>query len=149
MEKYDRFFAWLVGVTTAILAVKFNLDYGRIVAHGLTLSSIVLAVYVAAIIGLINSDLAKKMQKTAAQNKTDKSQLGVLTTYFKMAAFFSILTIIVSSLLLLIPQPDFTEALQYQCWKFLSVVGLVSYTENLLFLIITIRFMLNRQIWNN
>ena len=64
MEKRDRILSIVVGLITACCGYIFDLDYLNIAESGLTLSSIVLAVYVAAIIGLINSELAKKMQNT-------------------------------------------------------------------------------------
>lgn len=148
MEKWDRVFAFIVGVLVTGCGIYFKWDYSQIADSGLTLSSIVLAVYVAAIVGLINSDLTKKMQKTVALPQKDRTQLGVLTLYFKIAVACSVGTILVSSLILLIPAPKSTELLFSYGWSALSICGLVLYAENLTFLVIIIRFMLNRQIWN-
>ena len=150
MEKRDRTIAFLFGVAVACCAVIFKLDYLRIAESGLTLSSIVLAVYIAAIIGLINSDLAKKMQKTPDAKQKDRTQLGVLTRYFKLASLCSIATIVISSIMLLIPPAmlTFPVVVSY-VWPAVSTIGIVVYAENLAFLAMIIRFMLNRQIWNN
>lgn len=149
MEKRDRILAFSIGAVAAYCGYKFSLDYSKIAESGLTLSSIVLAVYIAAIIGLINTDLAKKMQKTVATPQKDRTQLGVLTLYFKIASFCSIGTILISSLILIIPAPTPTTAQALSCaWSALSILGLVFYVENLVFLAIIMRFMLNRQIWN-
>lgn len=150
MEKRDRTIAFLFGVAVACCAVIFKLDYLRIAESGLTLSSIVLAVYIAAIIGLINSDLAKKMQKTPDAKQKDRTQLGVLTRYFKLASLCSIATIVISSIMLLIPPAILTFPIVVSyVWPAVSTIGIVVYAENLVFLAMIIRFMLNRQIWNN
>ena len=150
MEKRDRTIAFLFGVAVACCAVIFKLDYLRIAESGLTLSSIVLAVYIAAIIGLINSDLAKKMHKTPDAKQKDRTQLGVLTRYFKLASLCSIATIVISSIMLLIPPAILTFPIVVSCvWPAVSTIGIVVYAENLVFLAMIIRFMLNRQIWNN
>lgn len=149
MEKNDRGLVGVVGVICALCGALFSLDYSLIAESGLTLSSIVLAVYIAAIIGLINSDLAKKMQKTVAGSQKDRTQLGVLTLYFKLASFCAIATIVISSVILLAekPAPSAAELLHY-LWSALSVLGIIAYAENLVFLAMIMRFMLNRQIWD-
>ena len=149
MEKRDRILALAVGVIVGVCGYRFNLDYSRIANHGLTLCSIVLAVYIAAIVGLINSDLAKKMKKTVATKQSDKTQLGVLTTYFKHASACSVGTIIVSSVILLVDTSAVLGQIALYAWSVLSLLGLVLYAENLVFLTMILRFMLNRQIWND
>lgn len=149
MERRDLIISVLAGVLSVYCGIKFQWNYADIAENGLTLSSIVLAVYVAAITGLINSDLAKKMQKSIAARQKDKTQLGVLTQYFKIATSYSIATIFVSSLILLVKAPKSTEVVLFYAWSILSLCGLVFYVENLVLLAMVIRFMLNRQIWNN
>lgn len=149
MERKDSILTVVIGIITAVCWYMFGLDYLKIAESGLTLSSIVLAVYIAAIIGLINSELAKRMKNTVATPRNDKTQLGVLVLYFKIAIFFSVGTILVSSLILLLSFPNNRESfIVVSIWSVLSVIGLVFYVENLVFLIIILRFMLNRQIWD-
>lgn len=89
------------------------------------------------------------MKNTVATPRNDKTQLGVLVLYFKIAIFFSVGTILVSSLILLLSFPNNRESfIVVSIWSVLSVIGLVFYVENLVFLIIILRFMLNRQIWD-
>ena len=141
MERKDSILTVVIGIITAVCGYMFGLDYLKIAESGLTLSSIVLAVYIAAIIGLINSELAKRMKNTVATPRNDKTQLGVLVLYFKIAIFFSVGTIL--------SFPNNRESfIVVSIWSVLSVIGLVFYVENLVFLIIILRFMLNRQIWD-
>ncbi|MDD4510004.1 MAG: hypothetical protein PHY23_03720 [Oscillospiraceae bacterium] len=149
MEKRDRNLVLVLGLFAVACGIFFDLDYSRIAESGLTLSSIVLAVYIAAIIGLINSDLSKKMQKAVACSQRDRTQLGVLTTYFKLAVFCSVGTIFISSIILLVVVPENPCAFFLYAWRTLSVLGLLFYVENVTFLVMIIRFMLNRQIWNS
>lgn len=149
MERKDKWLAGIIGFATVFCGLALDINYSDIADSGLTLSSIVLAVYVAAIVGLINSDLAKSMQRTTHQKKPDKTQLGVLVRYFEIAIFFSIGTIAISSTMLLIPElPSDAEMIFVRAVSLLSVCGLTFYVENIVFLGIIIRFMLNRQIWN-
>ena len=148
MEKCDRFLVAGVGAAIIFLCHRFDLDYGNLAESGLTLSSIVLAVYIAAIVALINSDLSKKMQTTVSGARRDRTQLGVLVIYFKFAALCSLGTIVISSLLILLDNITFTEPSVLCGLSLLSTLGLVFYVENLVFLVLILRFMLNRQIWN-
>ena len=148
MEKRDNFIVAVVGIVTIFCSFYFKLNYTSIAESGLTLSSITLAVYIAAIIGLINSKLAIKMQGVITTGGT-KSQLGILTSYFKTATFCAIVTIVVSSIVLLMPIPETVDSMLYFLWSVLSKLGLLFYAENITFLVMIIRFILNRQIWDN
>lgn len=146
MEKHDYWAALVIGILSALISIFIKIDYSPLASSGLTLSSIVLAVYVAAIIGLVNTTLSQKMQKTISNSHTDKTQMGVLTSYLKKAISLSIGTIIISSLFLLFK--DCGKGSYELIRRIMSVLGIVFYSENLLFLWMIIRFMLNRQIWN-
>ncbi len=96
-------------------------------------------------ISLSTSDLAEKMRNTVVECGT-RTQLGVLTDYFKTALAFSINTIIISSIVLATPNPNLF--LPSFLWSILLKLGLLFYTENIVCFIMIIRFVLNRQIWN-
>lgn len=148
MRTIDRIFCIVAAMIVGVLAFFLEIDYAKIASEGLTLSSIVLAVYVAAIAGLINTDLAKKMAQTLSSPKSEYTQLGQLTTYFKYASGYAIATIIISSIVLLLPGLQIEDVIANSIMRILSILGLVLYTLNLLFLGMILRFMLNRQIWN-
>ena len=57
MRKSDKTAAVILATLTIVISWLTHLDYNIIASEGLTLSSIVLAVYVAAILGLINTNL--------------------------------------------------------------------------------------------
>lgn len=147
MRKGDKRAAAILAMLTMVVSWLTHLDYNAIASEGLTLSSIVLAVYVAAILGLINTNLAKKMAATQTHAKNEFTQLGQLVIYFKYASSFAIATIVISSITLLIPTEVNERAFQvvFQC---LSSIGFAVYSLNLFFLSIILRFMLNRQLWD-
>ena len=76
MRKGDKCAAVLLAILVAAVSWFTRCNYKSIASEGLTLSSIVLAVYVAAILGLINTNLAKKMAVTPTHTKSEFTQLG-------------------------------------------------------------------------
>lgn len=147
MRKRDKTVAVMLALLIATVSWFAHLRYDAIASEGLTLSSIVLAVYVAAILGLINTNLAKKMATTRTHAKSEFTQLGQLVIYFKHASAYAITTIIISSITLLsFPEiPEGKYQIIAQCF---SSVGFTVYALNLFFLIVILRFMLNRQLWD-
>lgn len=151
MRKIDKILALVLALVVGVLTFFLEIDYTEIASEGLTLASIVLAVYVAAMIGLINTDLAKKMASTLSAPKSEHTQLGQLTTYFRHAFSYAIATIVISSIALLVPAPDPKSKSQLIpiIHQVLSISGMTVYALNLIFLIFILRFMLNRQVWNS
>ena len=147
MERRDKWLLFCAAVLSIAVRVGFHWDFFRLAEQGMTLSSIVLAVYVAAIIGLINTNLSKQMRTKTIKGKEDTSQLGLLVLYFKVAIFFSVPTIIVSSICLLINIPEDSGQFVLGIIWVISTLGMISFAENLVMLGAIIRFMLNRQIW--
>lgn len=148
MERKDKVVAILSATLSGAAGYFFSLDYGKLAESGITLASIVLAVYMAAIVGLINTELAKKMQSSLAGKNKDMTQLGMLTNYFRKASLIAITTVVVSSLVIIIPSSGNPTCIEQGFMSFLSISGLIVFTENIVFLWMIIRFMLNRQIWN-
>lgn len=149
MYKRDKIFVAIFGAISAGIAFSVNVDYSRIASEGLTLSSIVLAVYVAAMMGLIGSKLGEKMSSTVTSDG-EHTQLWVFMEYVRNALFFAISTIIISSIVLLIPtiDPETATLTELITYRFVSAIGLSCYSVNLLFMGLVLKFMLNRQIWD-
>lgn len=150
MRKSDKTAAVILATLTIVISWLTHIDYNIIASEGLTLSSIVLAVYVAAILGLINTNLAKKMAATQARAKSEFTQLGQLVIYFKYASAYAIATIVISSITLLIPADpaEVSKRIFQIIIQCLSPIGFTVYVLNLFFLAVILRFMLNRQLWN-
>ena len=149
MSKKDKWFAFILGLLVFAISFVLEFDYVNIASEGLTLSSIVLAVYVAAMMGLIGSKLGEKLANTPALGG-EYTQLWILRAYFKNALFFAVATIVLSSLALLIPtiDPNTTSKVIILIYRGVSAFSLTVYAVNLFFMVATLKFMLNRQIWN-
>ena len=149
MSKKDKWLAFTLGLLVFVTSFAFDFDYANIASEGLTLSSIVLAVYVAAMMGLIGSKLGEKLANTPASGG-EYTQLWILRAYFKNALFFAVATIVLSSLALLTPliDPDTANKAGILINRGASAFSLAVYAVNLFFMGATLKFMLNRQIWN-
>ena len=149
MSKKDKGLAFTLGLLVFATSFILEFNYVDIASEGLTLSSIVLAVYVAAMMGLIGSKLSEKLASTPTADG-EYTQLWILRAYFKNALIFAVATIVLSSLALLIPPIDPTAASygHILTYRTASAFGLAVYAVNLFFMCATLKFMLNRQIWN-
>lgn len=146
MEKTHKILLWCTAVVVAICSYIFRFDYRNIASEGMSLSSIVLAVYVAAMMGLIGAKLGEKLAKLPSKNP-EYTQLWVLRKYFRNAVVFAVLTIIASSIILLFPER--TAGTDMSCvYRLVSSLFLAVYAVNLVFMAFILKFMLNRQIWN-
>lgn len=149
MSKKDKWLAFALGLLVFATSFVLEFDYVNIASEGLTLSSIVIAVYVAAMMGLIGSKLGENLANTPAPGG-EYTQLWILRAYFKNALFFAVATIVLSSLALLIPtiDPNTASKAIILINRGASAFSLAVYAVNLFFMGTTLKFMLNRQIWN-
>ncbi len=146
MEKKHKILLWCIAVAVAVCSYFFQLDYRKIASEGMTLASIVLAVYVAAMMGLIGAKLGEKLAKMPSKNP-EYTQLWVLRKYFSNAVTVSVLTIIASSLILLLPERSECEPMS-NAYLLASSLSLAVYAVNLVYMGFIMKFMLNRQIWD-
>lgn len=146
MEKRHKVLLWCTAVLVAVCSYVFQLDYRNIASEGMSLTSIVLAVYVAAMMGLIGAKLGEKLAKMPSKNP-EYTQLWVLRKYFSNAVIASVLTIIASSLILLLPERTECEPMS-NAYLLASSLSLAVYAVNLVYMGFIMKFMLNRQIWD-
>lgn len=146
MERTHKVLLWCTAVVVAICSYIFRFDYRDIASEGMTLSSIVLAVYVAAMMGLIGAKLGEKLAKLPSKNP-EYTQLWVLRAYFQNAVIFAVLTIVASSIILLMPESAKVESVNC-AFQIVSSLSLAVYAANLVFMGFIMKFMLNRQIWD-
>lgn len=148
MEKKDKRLVFCVAVIVFACSFLFQFDYRDIASEGMTLSSIVLAVYVAAMMGLIGSNLGEKLAELPSSNP-EYTQLWVLRTYFHNAIFVAVFTIVLSSIVLLMPEISNEMSTHFILgYHLFSALSLAIYAVNLVFMGFVLKFMLNRQIWN-
>lgn len=146
MEKKHKVLLWGIAALVAVCSYIFQLDYRNIASEGISLTSIVLAVYVAAMMGLIGAKLGEKLAKIPSNNP-EYTQLWVLRKYFSNAVIASVLTIIASSLILLLPERRGCQPIS-NAYLLLSSLSLAVYAVNLVYMGFIMKFMLNRQIWD-
>ena len=146
MEKKHKVLLWCIAAAVAACSYIFQLDYRNIASEGMSLTSIVLAVYVAAMMGLIGAKLGEKLAKMPSKNP-EYTQLWLLRRYFSNAVIASVLTIIASSLILLLPKRCECEPMS-NAYLLASSLSLAVYAVNLVYMGFIMKFMLNRQIWD-
>lgn len=146
MEKKHKVLLWFVAIAVAAITYICQLDYRNIASEGMSLSSIVLAVYIAALMGIGSSNLGKKLA-TIPSKDPEYTQLWVLRRYFGNAVITSVMTITASSVILLVPGrlPEEPMSVVY---SMASSLSLAVYAVNLVFMGLIIEFVLNRQIWD-
>ena len=64
----------LITICCGIISFMFKVSYSIIASDGITVNSIVLAIYMTSFSGLVSSDLAKKMQRKEDKILNGKSQ---------------------------------------------------------------------------
>lgn len=83
-------------VFTSILAYFANADYCGFALTAITVVSISVAVYIAAISALLGSPYADRLKSIPDKKLKSKSQLGVMTTYLRAAGALGVVTITIS-----------------------------------------------------
>ena len=96
--------------------------------------------------GLIGAKLGEKLAKIPSKNP-EYTQLWVLRRYFSNAVIASVLTIIASSLILLLPERRACDPMS-NLYRLASSLSLAVYAVNLVYMGFIMKFMLNRQIWD-
>ena len=146
MEKAHKRILRITAVAVAMISFVCGFDYRDIASEGISLSSIVLAVYVASMMGFIGAKLGEKLANQPSQNP-EYTQLWVLRTYFRNANVAAVMTIVASSIILLLPEyaEEVSPPLIYQIFSSLS---LAVYAVNLVFMWFIIQFIMNRQMWD-
>lgn len=142
VRDFITFLRSLPGFIISHLLRNVNLKFLRY----MSLTSIVLAVYVAAMMGLIGAKLGEKLAKMPSRDP-EYTQLWVLRRYFSNAVIASVLTIIASSLILLLPERRACDPMS-NLYRQASSLSLAVYAVNLVYMGFIMKFMLDRQIWD-
>lgn len=148
MYKKHKVILTLIMICCGILSYTFKMDYSIIASEGITVVSIVLAIYMTSFSGLVSSDLAKKMQRKEDNILYGKSQLGVLKGYLNHAVAIGIVNIVISCVSLLLKE-KMTECVNKNIvYYIVSSIGIGTLAANLFLMFLLFRFMVNRQLWN-
>lgn len=104
----------------SIIAFVFEWEYSAVAEMAVTIASIAMGVYIAAVSSLLGSQYAKDLKSKTDPEYSNKTLLGVLADYFRYAGISCILLIIVSCLFLIPSNIHFPPI-------FLSLGGSISY----------------------
>ncbi len=99
-KRHKRQLSICVMATTA-MAFMFDWDFTPIAEIAVTVASIAMGVYIAAVSALLGSQYAKDLKGTTDRELPSKTLLGVLADYFRYAGFSCILLILTSCLFLI------------------------------------------------
>lgn len=136
----------IVIIFICILTYFFRIDYCKIASEGITVVSIVLAIYMTSFSNLLSSELADKMKKTQDKQIWEKSQMGVLRGYLNIAVGIGIINIILGIITLMLENNiDSQYIVFYEC---ISSFGFGTLGANIYMMYLLYKFMVNRQMWN-
>lgn len=148
MYKKHRVMLVLVMLILGVISYLFSVDYADIASDGITVVSIILAIYMTSFSGLVSSDLAKKMQRKEDSELAGKSQLGVLRSYLNNAVFIGIINIIISCVALILASKMELVENKGALYYIVSACGCATLAGNIYLMFLLFRFMVNRQLWN-
>lgn len=134
----------------SLVSYCLDLDFKNIVGESISIVSIALAVYAIAISSLVGSPLSQKLQFTPDVKLKGKTQLGVIKSYIKTAMAISILTLIISCIIKLLPNPS--ESIIKLLSELIRIIYSISFglfALDFLFIWIVFVFVINRQIDRN
>lgn len=81
---------------TFLAAIILKADYSKIAEVAISVVSIALAVYIGAASVILGSNFADKLKKQKDRQIKNKTSLGVLATYLRIAGLCGLLTLIIS-----------------------------------------------------
>ena len=101
MYKRHKILCLIISLVVTVLSFLLNIEYSKIAEIAITVVSIALAVYIGAACALLGSPYAEKLRSIRDVEDNTRTSLGVLAHYLRAAGFFSVITIIISSVSLL------------------------------------------------
>lgn len=151
MYKKHKCTTTITFVSVFILTFFLNINFEDIASDCISIVSFALAVYAICISALIGSPLLESLRSNIDAQISDRTQLGVIKNYIRIAIFISVITLVLaciskikinSNIIMLIlnklnylnPQQLFSSL----CFAFFSL--------NFLFIIFIFMFIINRQV---
>ena len=131
MYKKHKIVLGIIVICCGILSYVFKVEYSVIASDGITVVSIVLAIYMTSFSGLVSSDLAKKMQRKEDKIINGKSQLGVLKGYLNAAVGIGIINIVVSCISLILKDKMIEIVNKNTVYYIVSAIGISTLAANL------------------
>lgn len=129
-----------------VIAYILNWNFEKMADTAITLVSIAVGVYIAAVSALLGSPYAKELKQETDKKKTGNTLLGTLQDYFRCAGKFGVVTIIVSCLYC-IPS---TYIIPARIMRIGSAIAYGVFSCNILFLWLVFIFLVNsleKSVW--
>lgn len=142
MYKRHKLFLLAVFVGSFFVAFFLDLDFSPIAEAAITVASIAMGVYIAAVSALLGSDYAKSLKTTDKEYPT-KTLLGVLADYFRIAGLFCVVLIVDGCLYLIPTVWDTTGYFAANIFRCGSAFSYAVFSANILFLWLILIFLVN------
>lgn len=120
-----------------------KLDFSPIAEAAITVASIAMGVYIAAVSALLGSNYAKNLKTTTDAEYPTKTLLGVLADYFRIAGVFCVLLIIAGCLYLFPVAWDVSNCFATNIFRCGSAFSYAVFSTNILFLWLILIFLVN------
>lgn len=138
----------IIFISVGVLSYFFCIDYSWIATEGITVVSIMIAVYMTSFSSIVSSKLGDILQRKVEKNSNCKSQLGILKEYLSFAVLAGIIDIILSCISIILSKETTNIIYQTKFYYLISAIGLATLGVNFFFLLLLFKFMINRQLWN-
>lgn len=134
-HKIQLTLCWIV---VSIVAFIYNWDFSDMADTAITIASIAIGVYIAAVSALLGSKYTEKLSKHTDPEIKSKTFLGVLAHYFRYAGT-SCMALIIFSCIYCLP----TEKIAPLPYRFVSSLTYGLFAINLLFMWLILIFLVN------
>ena len=148
MYRKHKFILCFIFILVAALSFHFQVDYSWIASEGITVVSIILAIYMTSFSSLISSDLGERLQHVVDCKMKNKSQLGVLKGYLSFAVLAGVINIVVSCIAIILSKETTKAIYQSDVYYGISALGMAMLAVNFTVMLFLFLFMVNRQLWN-
>lgn len=146
MYKKDKIILMIISILCCVISFKLKIDYSIVASDGITIISIVLAIYMTSVSGLISSKLVGEMSQKRDKQLVGKSQLGVLKSYLKNAVKLAIFNMVISGIILIVNNKLESNTQKNLVYYVLSALGVSSLADNIFLMYLIFEFMINRQL---
>lgn len=143
MYKRHKLLLFAVFVGSFFITFLLGLDFSPMAEAAITVASIAMGVYIAAVSALLGSDYAKKLKTTTDEEYPTKTLLGVLADYFRIAGLFCVMLIIVGCLYLIPMAWDASSYFLAILFRCESAFSYAVFSANILFLWLILIFLVN------
>ena len=142
---YKRHKRILFGLFVAVFfaTLFFNLDFSPVAEAAITVASIAMGVYIAAVSAMLGSDYAKSLKATPDKEHPTKTLLGVLADYFRIGGFLCVALILTGCLYLIPTAWNISGRFAAKLIRCGSALAYALFSINILFLWLILVFLVN------